>query len=97
MARRAGISRPAVWRWQRRFAGVEGLLRDKTRLPGKPPLAVETVAKILALPCSEPPGEATHWTGRAVAKATGLYEGGRKPSYNRHSFGGPPVVHAASR
>ena len=74
VARRAGISRPAVWRWQRRFAGtgVEGLLRDKTRLPGKPPLAVETVAKILVLPCSEPPGEATHWTGRAVAKATGV-------------------------
>ncbi len=74
VARRVGISRPAVWRWQRRFAeaGVEGLLKDKTRLPGKPPLAVETVARILALPCSEPPGEATHWTGRAVAKAVGV-------------------------
>jgi hypothetical protein len=33
VARRAGISRPAVWRWQQRFAeaGVDGLLRDKTR------------------------------------------------------------------
>lgn len=32
VARRAGLSRPAVWRWQRRYAeaGVEGLLRDKT-------------------------------------------------------------------
>ena len=32
-ARRAGVSRPAVWRWQQRFAeeGVKGLLRDKTR------------------------------------------------------------------
>jgi hypothetical protein len=30
VARRAGISRPAVWRWQQRFAeaGVDGLLRD---------------------------------------------------------------------
>ncbi len=37
VARRAGVSRPAVWRWQQRFAeeGVEGLLRDKTRPPGK--------------------------------------------------------------
>jgi hypothetical protein len=36
VARRAGVSRPAVWRWQRRYAegGVEGLLRDKTRPPG---------------------------------------------------------------
>ncbi len=65
-----GVSRPAVWRWQQRFAeaGVEGLLRDKTRKPGKAPLSAETVAKVLALPCAEPPGEATHWTGRAVAR-----------------------------
>ena len=37
VARRVGVSRPAVWRWQQRFAeeGVEGLLRDKTRPPGK--------------------------------------------------------------
>ena len=74
VARRSGVSRPAVWRWQRRYAeqGVEGLLRDKTRKPGKAPLPAKMVAKVLALPCSEPPGNATHWTGRAVAKATGV-------------------------
>ena len=29
VARRAGVGRPAVWRWQKRFvaAGVDGLLR----------------------------------------------------------------------
>src|SRR5215210_239876 len=66
VARRAGVSRPAVWRWQHRFAeeGVESLLRDKTRPPGKVPLPLETVAQVLALTCSEPPGEVTHWTGR---------------------------------
>ena len=39
VARRAGVSRPAVWRWQQRYAeaGVDGLLRDKTRKPGKAP------------------------------------------------------------
>jgi Homeodomain-like domain len=74
VARRTGASRPAVWRWQQRFAeeGVDGLLRDKTRKPGKAPLSQEMVARILALPCSEPPGEVTHWTGRAVAKAVGV-------------------------
>jgi len=74
VARLSGVSRPAVWRWQRRYAeeGVDGLLRDKTRKPGKTPLARETKAKVLALPCSEPPGNATHWTGRAVAKAAGV-------------------------
>jgi transposase len=74
VARRAGVSRPAVWRWQRRYAeaGVEGLLRDKTRSPGKAPVAPATVAEVLALTCAEPPGETTHWTGRAMAKAVGL-------------------------
>jgi len=74
VARRAGVSRPAVWRWQQRYGeeGVDGLLRDKTRPPGKSPLPPATIAKVLALTCSEPPGETTHWTGRAVAKAVGI-------------------------
>ncbi len=74
VACRAAVSRPAVWRWQRRYAeeGVEGLLRDKTRPPGKKPLPVATVARVLALTCTEPPGETTHWTGRAMAKAVGI-------------------------
>ena len=74
VARRAGLSRPAVWRWQQRFAeaGVDGLLRDKTRQPGKPRTPEATVQRVVALTCGEPPGEATHWTGRMMAKATGL-------------------------
>jgi transposase len=74
VAQRAGTSRPAVWRWQKRYAeaGVEGLLRDKTRPPGRKPVPTATVARVLALTQSEPLGEATHWTGRAMAKAVGL-------------------------
>ncbi|KMO22142.1 IS630 family transposase [Methylobacterium indicum] len=74
VAQQAGVSRPAVWRWQQRYAeeGVEGLLRDKTRPPGKPPHSTDTVAEVFALTCSEPPGEATHWTGRALAQAVGI-------------------------
>jgi transposase len=74
VARRTGASRPAVWRWQRRFAelGVDGLLREKPRIPGKPRLPRETVERVLALACSEAPGEATHWTGRAMAAAVGI-------------------------
>src|SRR5512132_83383 len=74
VARRAGVSRPVVWRWQRRFAeqGVSGLRRDKTRPPGTPPLPADTVARVVAMTCAEPPGEATHWTGRAMAKQAGI-------------------------
>src|SRR5919107_3952717 len=74
VARRAGVSRPAVWRWQRRFAeaGVDGLLRDRTRKPGKAPLDDALVRRVVALTCAEPPGETTHWTGRAMAAAVGI-------------------------
>src|SRR5215467_12281393 len=66
VAQRASVSRPAVWRWQIRYAeaGVDGLLRDKTRPPGRKPVPTATVARVLALTQSEPSGEATHWTGR---------------------------------
>jgi transposase len=74
VARRAGVRRPAVWRWQRRFAeaGVDGLLREAARKPGKAPLSDQTVHRVVALTCAEPPGAATQWTGRAMAKAAGI-------------------------
>ena len=74
IAQQAGVSRPAVWRWQRRYGeeGIAGLLHDKTGKPGRPPLSTGVVAKVLALTCSEPPGEATQWTGRAMAKTVGI-------------------------
>jgi hypothetical protein len=36
--RRAGVSKPCVWRWRERFMreGVAGLLREKTRKPESP-------------------------------------------------------------
>ncbi len=70
VTRQIGASRPAVWHWQLRCAeqGVDGLLRDKTRKPGRAPVPLETVAR----PSSNPPGTATHWTGRAAAKAVGI-------------------------
>jgi hypothetical protein len=74
VAARVGVSRPTVWRWQQRYAeaGVEGLLRDKTRKPGKTPIAAQTTARVVALTCTTPPHQATHWTGRAMAKAVGI-------------------------
>src|SRR3990172_6042987 len=52
--------------------GVEGLLRDKTRKPGKAPLPAEIVQRVVDLALSPPPGETTHWTGRMLAKAVGV-------------------------
>jgi len=72
--RRSGLSKPVVWRWQERFMqeGVDGLLRDKTRKPGKPPLPAEIVQRVIDLTLAEPPGETTHWSARAMAKPVGI-------------------------
>jgi len=72
--RRSGKAKPVVWTWQARFMaeGVDGLLRDKTRKPGKPPLPADTVQLVVDLVTGPPPGEATHWTGQMLAKAAGV-------------------------
>jgi transposase len=72
--RRTGKSKTAVWRWQERFmtAGVDGLLRDKTRPSRVPPLGREAVERVVALTQGDPPGEATHWTAAAMAEVTAI-------------------------
>jgi len=72
--RRTGKAKTAVWRWQERFmqAGVDGLFREKTRPSRIASLTVEVVERVVALTMTDPPGEATHWTGRAMAKAAGI-------------------------
>jgi transposase len=74
VARAVGVSRPTVWRWQQRFAeaGVEDLLHDRTRKPGRAPITGETVARLMALTCTEPPHQVSHWTGRTMAKTMGI-------------------------
>ncbi len=47
-------------------------MRDETRKPRRAPLDAKLVARVLELTRSEPPGAATHWTGRAMAKIMGI-------------------------
>jgi transposase len=73
--RRTAKSKTAVWRWQERFmqAGLDGLLRDKTRPSRIPPLGPEIAERVVALTTTtDPPGEATHWRAAAMAKAVGI-------------------------
>jgi transposase len=72
--RRTGKSKPCVWRWQERYVeeGVDGLLRDKTRPPGKKPLPVAVKRKVLAKTASETPSNATHWSRASMAAEIGI-------------------------
>src|SRR3989440_8201808 len=95
VAQSVGVSRPTVWRWQQRFAesGVEGLLRDKTRKPGKPPIAAEITAQVVALtPAFAGAGSAAnHRTkrptgGRAMAKTIGISLGSVQRIWRAHKL-----------
>jgi transposase len=72
--RQTSKGKPTIWRWQARFIaeGVDGLLHDATRPAGKLPLPAATIERVVAMTLAEPPGEATHWTCRAMAKAAGV-------------------------
>ena len=48
------------------------LLRDKTRKPGLPPLPPAVIERVVEMTLAEPPGQTTHWTGRAMAAASGI-------------------------
>ena len=72
--RQTGKGKPTIWRWQARFMaeGVDGLLREATRPSRVPPLPAATIERVVEMTLTEPPGETTHWTGAAMAKAVGV-------------------------
>jgi transposase len=71
---RTGKGKPTIWRWQKRFmeAGVDGLLRDASRPGRKAPLTAEVIDRVVKMTLAGPPGEATQWSGRTMAKTVGL-------------------------
>ena len=89
--RQTGKDKTCVWRWQERFMreGVDEFLRDKTRRPGKPPLAkraageatefsrsrVELLSVIGAarLECGKPAAEAVELIRRQLGNSFGHF------------------------
>jgi transposase len=63
-----------VWRWQERYIaeGIDGLLRDKTRPPGREPLSRKVRLKVLAKTANETPANATHWSRASMAAEMGI-------------------------
>ena len=73
VAQALGVSRPTVATWRRRFAerGPDGLL-DEPR-PGAPRrITDEQVERAVATTLEATPADATHWSTRSLARATGL-------------------------
>jgi transposase len=72
--RSTGRAKSVVWRWQERFMqeGMDGLLRDKTRPPGRKPLDPAIIEQVVALTAEDPSDETTHWTAGLMAKTIGV-------------------------
>jgi len=72
--RELGASKPTIRRWRTRYveAGVDGLCREKTRPPGKAPLAADVVLRVIEKTKTETPPDATHWSLRTMARAVGI-------------------------
>lgn len=69
-----GINVVTVSRYVHRYndGGLESLLKDKTRLPGKTPISVEVKNELCRIVCNEKPKNATHWSTRELAKRLGI-------------------------
>jgi transposase len=69
-----GINRAAISSYVNRYNtyGVNSLLNDKTRKPGKEPASQEIKNEICRLACNEKPKDETHWSSRTLAKRVGI-------------------------
>ena len=83
-----GKSEPTVRRWLGRFAaqGVDGLLRDATRPPGRPPLAKSLVERVVQMTLHEAPPDATQWSARRLARAIGIGHGAVQKIWAAHGL-----------
>jgi transposase len=73
IAARVGCNESTVGKWRGRFArrGLDGL-HDEPR-PGKPrSISDEDVERVIVKTLEEQPADATHWSTRSMAAATGM-------------------------
>jgi transposase len=74
IAIKLGTDRESVGRWRSRFAklGLAGIEKDAPRSGRKPSIPRSTVEEIVRLTTSSKPKNATHWSTRSMARASGV-------------------------
>ena len=68
--RAVGVSKTTVWRWQEYFveAGVVGLVKGRSKPPGKKPIPEAIRRAIVEKTVKERPAHATHWSVRIMGE-----------------------------
>ncbi|MDR2717965.1 MAG: helix-turn-helix domain-containing protein [Treponema sp.] len=89
-----GINRAAISLYVNRYntCGINSLLNDKTRKPGKEPVSQKIKNEICRLACNEKPKDETHWSSRTLAKRAGISH--TKASRILHEYGLKPHITA---
>jgi transposase len=69
-----GINIVTVSRYVHRYneGGLNALLTDKTRKPGKQPISVDIKNELCRIVCNEKPEAGTHWSTRELGKRLGI-------------------------
>jgi len=83
-----GVKRQTVARWRSRFIqmGIAGIEKDAPRPGRKPQIATKQVQEIVRLTTEEKPAEATHWSTRSMAQASGISEASVRRIWKRHGL-----------
>lgn len=88
VAQTLGLSRMRIRLWAQRYLaqGVEGVLLDATRPPGREPVSPERIATVVEMTLRTKPAHATHWTTRTMAKAAGISEAMVRRIWHQHGL-----------
>ena len=88
IAAAAGKSVLTVRRWRRRYMGkgVDGLLKDATRPSRVKPLTPEKIKQVVHMTLHEKPANATHWSLRSMAAASGISYSSVQRIWNAHEL-----------
>ena len=86
--RAVGVSKTTVWRRQDYFveAGVTGLVKGRTKPPGKKPITDAIKLKIIEKTVKERPANATHWSVRMMAEEIGISHTSVQRIWNAHGL-----------
>ena len=81
-----GVSRQNVARWRGRFVarGLAGIEKDAPRPGRKPQITAKRVKQIVRLTTHEKPADATHWSTRSMARATGISPASVRRLWRKH-------------